>query len=243
MNKTLYYNINTKFGQIDQLKKSCRYGLSSFYCDVLKLLYNTGTTYGLTINQTIALYNSYSDNFNYIEIDKPFSYRFKGIPDEIINYINDSTVRKKLTHSEIFKLILNQSEDANIALAHLIKIKIKIDNEFGKISETTEKKETVKKEEKQKTTTAKKQSSKSNEVVSTTNTDKSVKKKPQKKDVEEKQEKQTSTKKTAKSVNLSDVEIHSSNLKNKINEIKQKDKKIEKQLKKIKANANLNDFF
>ena len=130
MSNTLHYNINSKFGQIEKLKKSTPYGLSIFYRDVLVLLHATGSQYGLNITQTIALYNSYSEDHNYEEINTPFSFRFKNIPDYIIRFFDTSTVRRKLTHSEIFKLVLNQSEDAQTALEKLIRIKLKIDREF-----------------------------------------------------------------------------------------------------------------
>ena len=97
---------------------------------MLVLLHATGSQYGLNITQTLALYNSYSEDNNYEEINTPFSFRFKNIPDYIIKFFDTSTVRRKLTHSEIFKLILNQSEDAQTALEKLIRIKLKIDREF-----------------------------------------------------------------------------------------------------------------
>ena len=233
MSNTLHYNINSKFGQIEKLKKSTPYGLSIFYRDVLVLLHATGSQYGLNITQTIALYNSYSEDHNYEEINTPFSFRFKNIPDYIIKFFDTSTVRRKLTHSEIFKLILNQSEDAQTALEKLIRIKLKIDREFlgGSTIQTIEtpKRETKKQSKPKKETKSKKPSEVKTEVK---------KKKEPKKTTDMK------VKKT-KPINLNELNIDETA--DKVELLQKKSEELKevasKMSKKIKTNSEMKNFF
>ena len=225
MSNTLHYNINSKFGQIEKLKKSTPYGLSIFYRDVLVLLHATGSQYGLNITQTIALYNSYSEDHNYEEINTPFSFRFKNIPDYIIRFFDTSTVRRKLTHSEIFKLVLNQSEDAQTALEKLIRIKLKIDREF--LGSTTQVIETPKQE-------TKKQKKPRKETKS-----KKVTKKKEKKDVSDIKVKKT------KPINLNELNIDDAA--DKVELLQKKSEELKevasKMSKKIKTNSEMKNFF
>ena len=233
MSNTLHYNINSKFGQIEKLKKSTPYGLSIFYRDVLVLLHATGSQYGLNITQTIALYNSYSEDNNYEEINTPFSFRFKNIPDYIIRFFDTSTVRRKLTHSEIFKLVLNQSEDAQTALEKLIRIKLKIDREFlgGSTTQTIEtpKQETKKQSKPKKETKSKKPSEEKIEVK---------KKKEPKKTTDMK------VKKT-KPINLNELNIDETA--DKVELLQKKSEELKevasKMSKKIKTNSEMKNFF
>lgn len=233
MSNTLHYNINSKFGQIEKLKKSTPYGLSIFYRDVLILLHATGSQYGLNITQTIALYNSYSEDNNYEEINTPFSFRFKNIPDYIIRFFDTSTVRRKLTHSEIFKLILNQSEDAQTALEKLIKIKLKIDREFlgngvtqkiEKPKQETKKQSKPKKETKSKRTTEVKTEAKKKKEPKKT-TDMKVKK--------------------TKPINLNELNIEETA--DKVELLQKKSEELQevasKMSKKIKTNSEMKNFF
>lgn len=236
MGNTLHYNINSKFGQIEKLKKSTPYGLSIFYRDVLILLHATGSQYGLNITQTIALYNSYSEDHNYEEINTPFSFRFKNIPDYIIRFFDTSTVRRKLTHSEIFKLVLNQSEDAQTALEKLIRIKLKIDREFLGGSTTqvieTPKQETKKQKKPKKETKSKKSSENITEV-------KKVTKKKEKKDVSDIKVKKT------KPINLNELNIDDTA--DKVELLQKKSEELKevasKMSKKIKTNSEMKNFF
>jgi len=232
MSNTLHYNINSKFGQIEKLKKSTPYGLSIFYRDVLVLLHATGSNYGLNITQTIALYNSYSEDHNYEEINTPFSFRFKNIPDYIIRFFDTSTVRRKLTHSEIFKLILNQSEDAQTALEKLIRIKLKIDREFlgnGVQIIESPKQETKKQKKPKKETKSKKPSENITEVK---------KKKEPKKTTDMK------VKKT-KPINLNELNIDETA--DKVELLQKKSEELKevasKMSKKIKTNSEMKNFF
>lgn len=233
MSNTLHYNINSKFGQIEKLKKSTPYGLSIFYRDVLVLLHATGSQYGLNITQTIALYSSYSEDHNYEEINTPFSFRFKNIPDYIIKFFDTSTVRRKLTHSEIFKLILNQSEDAQTALEKLIRIKLKIDREFlgGSTTQTieTSKQETKKQKKPKKETKSKKPTDAKIEVK---------KKKEPKKTIDMK------VKKT-KPINLNELNIDDTA--DKVELLQKKSEELKevasKMSKKIKTNSEMKNFF
>lgn len=233
MGNTLHYNINSKFGQIEKLKKSTPYGLSIFYRDVLVLLHATGSNYGLNITQTIALYNSYSEDHNYEEINTPFSFRFKNIPDYIIRFFDTSTVRRKLTHSEIFKLVLNQSEDAQTALEKLIRIKLKIDREFlgNGTTQVIEKpkQETKKQKKPKKETKSKKTSGATTEVK---------KKKEPKKSTEMK------VKKT-KPINLNELNIEETA--DKVELLQKKSEELQevasKMSKKIKTNSEMKNFF
>ena len=236
MSNTLHYNINSKFGQIEKLKKSTPYGLSIFYRDVLVLLHATGSQYGLNITQTIALYNSYSEDHNYEEINTPFSFRFKNIPDYIIRVFDTSTVRRKLTHSEIFKLVLNQSENAQTALEKLIRIKLKIDREFLGGSTTqvieTPKQETKKQKKPKKETKSKKPSENITEV-------KKVAKKKEKKDVSDIKVKKT------KPINLNELNIDETA--DKVELLQKKSEELKevasKMSKKIKTNSEMKNFF
>lgn len=233
MSNTLHYNINSKFGQIEKLKKSTPYGLSIFYRDVLILLHTTGSQYGLNITQTIALYNSYSEDNNYEEINTPFSFRFKNIPDYIIRFFDTSTVRRKLTHSEIFKLILNQSEDAQTALEKLIRIKLKIDREFLGGS-TTQTIETPKQE-------TKKQSKPKKETKSKKPTDAKIEVKKKK---EPKKTTDMKVKKT-KPINLNELNIDDTA--DKVELLQKKSEELKevasKMSKKIKTNSEMKNFF
>lgn len=235
MSNTLHYNINSKFGQIEKLKKSTPYGLSIFYRDVLILLHATGSQYGLNITQTIALYNSYSEDHNYEEINTSFSFRFKNIPDYIIRFFDTSTVRRKLTHSEIFKLVLNQSEDAQTALEKLIRIKLKIDREFlGSASQVIEtpKQETKKQKKPKKETKSKKPTDAKIEV-------KKVAKKKEKKDVSDIKVKKT------KPINLNELNIDDTA--DKVELLQKKSEELKevasKMSKKIKTNSEMKNFF
>lgn len=233
MSNTLHYNINSKFGQIEKLKKSTPYGLSIFYRDVLILLHATGSQYGLNITQTIALYNSYSEDHNYEEINTPFSFRFKNIPDYIINFFDTSTVRRKLTHSEIFKLILNQSDNAQTALEKLIKIKLKIDREFlgGSTTQTIEtpKQETKKQKKPKKETKSKR----------TTEVKTEAKKKKEPKKTTDMKVKKT------KPINLNELNIEETA--DKVELLQKKSEELQevasKMSKKIKTNSEMKNFF
>lgn len=233
MGNTLHYNINSKFGQIEKLKKSTPYGLSIFYRDVLVLLHATGSQYGLNITQTIALYNSYSEDNNYEEINTPFSFRFKNIPDYLINFIDTSTVRRKLTHCEIFKLILNQSEDAQTALEKLIRIKLKIDREF--LGNTTPQMIETPKQE------TKKQKKPKKETKSKKPTDAKIEVKKKK---EPKKTTDMKVKKT-KPINLNELNIEETA--DKVELLQKKGKELEevasKMSKKIKTNSEMKNFF
>lgn len=233
MSNTLQYNINSKFGQIEKLKKSTPYGLSIFYRDVLILLHSTGSQYGLNMTQTIALYNSYSEDNNYEEINTPFSFRFKNIPDYIINFFDTSTVRRKLTHSEIFKLVLNQSDDAKTALEKLIRIKLKIDREFlgnGVTQKIEKPKQETKKQSKPKKETKSKKPSR--------NTTEVKKKKEPKKTTDMK------VKKT-KPINLNELNIEETA--DKVELLQKKGEELQevasKMSKKIKTNSEMKNFF
>lgn len=233
MSNTLQYNINSKFGQIEKLKKSTPYGLSIFYRDVLILLHSTASQYGLNITQTIALYNSYSEDNNYEEINTPFSFRFKNIPDYIINFFDTSTVRRKLTHSEIFKLVLNQSEDAQTALEKLIRIKLKIDREFlgNGVTQVIEKpKQETKKQSKPK----KERKSKKTSEVKT-----EVKKKKEPKKTSDMKVKKT------KPINLNELNIEETA--DKVELLQKKSEELKevasKMSKKIKTNSEMKNFF
>lgn len=238
MSNTLHYNINSKFGQIEKLKKSTPYGLSIFYRDVLVLLHATGSQYGLNITQTIALYNSYSEDHNYEEINTPFSFRFKNIPDYIIRFFDTSTVRRKLTHSEIFKLILNQSDNAKTALEKLIRIKLKIDREFlgNGTTQVIEKpkQETKKQSKPKKETKSKKTSEEKIEVKK-----KKEPKKKEKKDVSDIKVKKT------KPINLNELNIDDTA--DKVELLQKKSEELKevasKMSKKIKTNSEMKNFF
>ena len=233
MSNTLHYNINSKFGQIEKLKKSTPYGLSIFYRDVLILLHSTASQYGLNITQTIALYNSYSEDHNYEEINTPFSFRFKNIPDYIIRFFDTSTVRRKLTHSEIFKLVLNQSEDAQTALEKLIRIKLKIDREFlgnGTTQVIEKPKQETKKQSKPKKETKSKKTSESTTEV--------------KKKKEPKKTGDMKVKKT-KPINLNELNIEETA--DKVELLQKKSEELQevasKMSKKIKTNSEMKNFF
>lgn len=233
MSNTLQYNINSKFGQIEKLKKSTPYGLSIFYRDVLILLHSTGSQYGLNITQTIALYNSYSEDNNYEEINTPFSFRFKNIPDYIINFFDTSTVRRKLTHSEIFKLVLNQSDNAQTALEKLIRIKLKIDREFlgNGVTQVIEKP----KQETKKQSKPKKERKTKKPSVNTTE----VKKKKEPKKTTDMKVKKT------KPINLNDLNIEETA--DKVELLQKKSEELQevasKMSKKIKTNSEMKNFF
>ena len=123
------WSVRSRYGDFHEVRNNTN-NFSLFYMDVLDLLYLTSKQYNLTINHVIALFNTYSTNHNFEVNDTPVKFRVNNVRADLSEFVNSTHVPKKMLHSQIVELILNQWLETQIILGNLIKIKNEIDKEF-----------------------------------------------------------------------------------------------------------------